>query len=225
MMTKALLTLVIALGGSIHAMVPNLAQAQTMAQIASSSGGAQEEDRLDRGSERVDGDRQRRTRSYAGFYASQRTGTYAALSPSTRTKAPDAVLISEKPADFVGTSEVEPGDDKFGHPYVKEEDAKRNYLVMYTAEWCIWCKRMYPVIKLLREEGYIVYVVDADKHPEAVKRHKVESLPTFIIMNQGQEASRIVGACLKGKLKKRLKTRKEQENESPKPAPKAPKLY
>jgi len=224
MMTKALLTLVIVCGGLTHAMVPSLAQAQTMAQIAFSGDRTQEEDRLDRGSERVDGDRQRRARSYARLSTGQRTGIYALLSPTTRTETPEAILISDRPKDFVGTSEVEPGDDKYGHPYVKEEDAQKNYMVMYTAEWCIWCQRMYPVIKTLREEGYIVYVVDADKHPEAVERHKVESLPTFIFMNKGKEASRIEGACLKGKIKRRLKTRKEQEKE-PKPELSTPRLY
>jgi thioredoxin 1 len=226
-MMKALLTLVIACGGLIHAMVPSLAQAQTVAQIAFSSDRVEDENQLDRRSRGVDRDRERRARSYAGLTAGQRTGSYALLSPATQTKTPDAVLITARPVNFVLKDDTEPGDDTYGHPYVKKEDAYKNYLVMYTAEWCIFCHRMYPIIKLLRKEGYIVYVVDADKHPEAAKQHGVENLPTFIIMNKGQEASRIVGACLKGRLKRRLKTREEQEKETPKPQPetKIPKLY
>lgn len=206
-------------------MVPSLAQAQTVAQVALSGDRAEDENQLGTGDRGTDGDSQRCRRSYAGLTNGQRTSIYSILTPSTQTKAPDAVLISAKPSDFVQRDNTEPGDDKYGHPYVKEEDAKKNYLVMYTAEWCGWCQRMYPVIKKLRAEGYIVYVVDADKHPEAVKKHGVESLPTFIVMNQGKEASRIVGMCLKGKLKRRLKTREEQEKESVEPEPETPKLY
>lgn len=224
-MMKPLLTLVIAFGGVFHAMVPTLAQTQTMAQIAVSGDRTQEEDRLDRRDRGDNGHRERCFGPDARLYPGERSGTYAALSPSTQIREPEAVLVSARPASFTATNEAEPGDDKYGHPYVKEEDAKRNYLVMYTAEWCRFCHRMYPVIKSLRKEGYIVYVVDADKHPEAVKRHKVESLPTFIVMNQGKEASRIVGLCLKGKLKRRLKTREDQEKEPPEPESTAPSLY
>lgn len=224
-MMKALLTLAIVCGGMVYGTNSTLAQTQEMAPITASSLGVEEENQLGSRDRGIDRHRERRFGSDARLYTGvQRTSIYAGISPSTRTQTSNFVLISARPADFVSNVKDEPGNATYGHPYVKKEDADKNYLVMYTAEWCIWCQGMYPIIKQLRKDGYIVYVVDADKHPEAAREHQVESLPTFIVMNQGKEASRIKGACLKLKLKRRLKTRKDQEVQ-PKPETPIPQLY
>lgn len=205
-------------------MVPNLAPAQEVVSITLSRDGEESKDQLDQGSRGNYRHRERRFGSDARLYTNvKRSSPYAAITPSTRIEAPEAVLISAKPASFV-SSNAEPGDDKYGHPFVLKEDANKNYLAVYSAKWCTPCRLMYPVLNQLREEGYIVYYIDADTHPEAVKKHQIKSLPTFIIMNKGQEASRIVGVCLKAKLKRRLKTREEQESQ-PTPKTKAPQLY
>lgn len=224
-MMKALLTLAIVCGGMFHGTNSTLAQTQEMAPVTASRTGVEEEDRLgseDRGTDRY---RKRRLGSDARLYTGvQRTSIYAGISPSTTSAQTKAVLITARPISFVSQNDTEPGDDTYGHPYVKKADAQKNYLVMYTAEWCGFCQKMYPIIDQLRKVGYIVYVVDADKHPEAVKKHRVKNLPTFIVMNQGKEASRIVGLCLKLKLKRQLKTRKDQEVQ-PKPEIPTPQLY
>lgn len=66
----------------------------------------------------------------------------------------------------------------------------------FTADWCTFCKQMKPLIedytKANPKVEYIKIDIDADK--EAADMNRVESVPTFILFNNGNMVNRINGA-------------------------------
>lgn len=94
-------------------------------------------------------------------------------------------------------------------------DCKKNYLVFFTATWCKPCKRMYPVVDSLRQQGYIIYMLDVDKFPDAARKFEANSVPTMVVMDKGQEITRFVGVTEEDELKQYVKPRKEQDDIQP----------
>jgi thioredoxin 1 len=76
----------------------------------------------------------------------------------------------------------------------------------FTADWCQPCKNIKPIVKEINRDksGLKFHMVDADIEKELVKRFKIQSLPTFIIINQGKEIKRLIGLQTKEKLQEFL---------------------
>jgi thioredoxin-like negative regulator of GroEL len=72
----------------------------------------------------------------------------------------------------------------------------------FTAEWCNPCKKTRPVVEDMKKEGFEFQMIDVDYEQSLVERFKVNSIPTFILLEDGRELSRVTGA----------KTRAELEN-------------
>lgn len=98
-------------------------------------------------------------------------------------------------------------------PYVCEREfCEKNFAMVFGADWCIACPRMYPVIEQLRREGYFVVYINTDKHPKFTHNMKVGVWPTTLVMDGGKELVRIEGVTESNEIKKFLtKTQKEQE--------------
>jgi thioredoxin 1 len=66
----------------------------------------------------------------------------------------------------------------------------------FTADWCNPCKKVKPIVEELnREQDYAKFqIIDADIEMELVKRFEIRSVPTFILMEDGIEINRIIGA-------------------------------
>ena len=97
-------------------------------------------------------------------------------------------------------------------PIVHEDPAKNfrpNCLIFWTAEWCSTCKKMYPIVEKLQEEGYVVYILDYDENRDFGRTLEVRSLPTFIIWEAQKEVARHVGLISAEELKKILKKNKQ----------------
>ena len=79
-------------------------------------------------------------------------------------------------------------------------------LFYFTADWCQPCKNIKPIIKEINRDktGLKFHMIDADIEKELVQRFKIQSLPTFIIINQGKEIKRIIGLQTKEKLQEFL---------------------
>lgn len=103
----------------------------------------------------------------------------------------------------------------------KQESCSKNYAVLFTARWCAACRIMYPMVTQLRNEGYIVYVLDVDDYPEAARLANAHSLPTTVIFDKGAEIQRHIGVTRLEVLKENLKTKDEQNTPEP-PAPPQP---
>lgn len=80
-------------------------------------------------------------------------------------------------------------------------------LVDFWAEWCGPCRAIAPILDDLADEldGQLkVAKVNVDEHPELAKEFSVRSIPTMIIMKNGQVSEQMTGAMSKPALKQKL---------------------
>lgn len=119
---------------------------------------------------------------------------------------------------FIGQDEGEEELDFTPEHIKKQGNEKKNYLVMISADWCVWCKKMYPTLLKLREDGYIIYIFETNREEfqDYAALYNVKAYPTFIVYDGGKEVDRKVGKTDEEWFKKRLKTRGEQK-EVPEP--------
>jgi thiol-disulfide isomerase/thioredoxin len=73
-------------------------------------------------------------------------------------------------------------------------------LLDFTAEWCGPCQSMAPTIHRLQAEGYPVRKVDIDRQPQLAAQYGVQSVPCFVMLAEGREVDREVGAVGYGRL-------------------------
>jgi thioredoxin 1 len=69
-------------------------------------------------------------------------------------------------------------------------------LIDFYADWCGPCRMVAPIIEELSnelEEGKIVKV-NVDESPEVSRKFMVRSIPTIVVLKDGEEFSRQVGA-------------------------------
>ena len=74
----------------------------------------------------------------------------------------------------------------------------------FTADWCGPCKKVRPIVEELnRDQSEVKFqIIDVDSEGELAKTFEVKSIPTFILIEDGQEVNRFTGA----------KTKKDLEN-------------
>lgn len=81
-------------------------------------------------------------------------------------------------------------------------------LYYFSAKWCGPCKGLAPVVEELSKElTSIQFVkVDTDENPEIIQQFGVQSVPTLVMVKDGQEVARIKGALPKPALKSWIKS-------------------
>jgi thioredoxin 2 len=75
------------------------------------------------------------------------------------------------------------------------------------AAWCGPCRMIAPTIKILASElvgKVLVGKLDVDANPRTQARFGVQSIPTLLILKDGKEIDRIVGAQSREAILKRL---------------------
>lgn len=71
------------------------------------------------------------------------------------------------------------------------------------ADWCPPCRRIAPLIEQLAVElegRALVATLDSEAYPSLIARLGINSLPTFIVFDQGAEVHRMVGLQSREKL-------------------------
>jgi thioredoxin 1 len=68
-------------------------------------------------------------------------------------------------------------------------------IIDFWAPWCGPCKQMTPVMQKLAEghPQYIVGKVDIDKSPDIASRFNIMSIPTVVILKNGQPVEQCSG--------------------------------
>lgn len=70
-----------------------------------------------------------------------------------------------------------------------------SHVLYFTAEWCNPCQRTKPIAEELLKEGLVDFVfVDVDSEVELVQKFEIKSVPTYILIQDGQETKRMNGA-------------------------------
>jgi len=80
-------------------------------------------------------------------------------------------------------------------------------LVDFWAPWCGPCRMIAPTVEALAKEydGKLkVTKVNTDENPAWAMRYGVRGIPTLLLIQDGQEADRIVGVVPKPKLQGRV---------------------
>lgn len=80
-------------------------------------------------------------------------------------------------------------------------------VVDFWAVWCGPCKAIAPVIDELANEyknKAIIGKVDVDHNPDTAAKYGIRSIPTIVLIKNGQVVDRQVGAVSKAVLKQKI---------------------
>lgn len=76
------------------------------------------------------------------------------------------------------------------------------------AAWCAPCRAIAPVVEQLAKEysGKVVFgKLNVDENPETAQRFGIMAIPTLLVIKDGEEVDRIVGALPKSQLEEKIR--------------------
>lgn len=77
-------------------------------------------------------------------------------------------------------------------------------LKYFSATWCGPCKVFKPVMQELAGQGHSIEFIDVDEQSDVATEFGVRSVPTTVVMENGQEVDRFVGAIAKEQVLERI---------------------
>ena len=66
-------------------------------------------------------------------------------------------------------------------------------LLDFSADWCVPCREMEPVLQQLEAAGFPVRRVNVDQSPELARQFAIGPIPCFVLVQNGREVRRSVG--------------------------------
>jgi thioredoxin-like negative regulator of GroEL len=73
-------------------------------------------------------------------------------------------------------------------------------ILYFSADWCQPCKNFKPIMEQVSRELPVQFV-DIDASPQLVAEYGIKSVPTVIIINNGQVSSRQAGVLTEIQIK------------------------
>lgn len=71
----------------------------------------------------------------------------------------------------------------------------------FTADWCGPCKKVRPVVEQINQDSPVKFqLIDVDSEIDLVKAFEIKSVPTFILIKDGEVVNRTTGAKTKDEL-------------------------
>ena len=96
-------------------------------------------------------------------------------------------------------------------------------LLDFYADWCGPCRTMEPVVSQLIAAGHPIRRVNVGQDRQLAARYRVTSIPCYVLLVNGQEVDRLVGASGAGEIEALLaKARLRTDCLSVPPAPQSP---
>lgn len=90
------------------------------------------------------------------------------------------------------------------------EQTAKTYPLMVVDCWAVWCapcRAIAPVVDQLAKDysGKVVFgKLNVDENPETQQRFGIMAIPTLLVMKDGKEVDRIVGALPKSQLEAKI---------------------
>ena len=81
-------------------------------------------------------------------------------------------------------------------------ESSQKVLIDFYADWCGPCKMMGPVVEEIAEEHSDVKVVkiNVDNAEDIAIKYQIMSIPTLVVVKDGQEVNRSIGLISKEKI-------------------------
>ncbi len=75
-------------------------------------------------------------------------------------------------------------------------------LVDFWATWCGPCRTLLPIIEEIaaEAEGFKVGKIDADQEPDLINQYKIRTVPTLLVIKNGEVVNKSVGVKTKNEV-------------------------
>ena len=82
------------------------------------------------------------------------------------------------------------------------KNSEKTVLLDFYADWCGPCRMVAPIVEQIAQENpqYLVAKVNVDDNPELAKAYGVVSIPTLIVMKNGEVVQKAIGAKPKAQI-------------------------
>ena len=77
-------------------------------------------------------------------------------------------------------------------------------LLDFASPYCGPCQQMMPTVESLQQAGYPIRRVDVTREPELASRFHVDRVPCFVMLSDGNEVDRVLGATDRGRLEQMI---------------------
>lgn len=78
----------------------------------------------------------------------------------------------------------------------------RGEVLDFTATWCGPCQQMSPIVSRLERQGLPIRKVDVDQERALAQKYSIQSIPTFLLVVDGEEVTRIIGQTTEAELRR-----------------------
>jgi len=77
-------------------------------------------------------------------------------------------------------------------------------LIEFYSTWCIYCKKQRIELQELEESPIWIGIIDGDENPNLIKKFKIDSYPTFVLLKHGNQIAQFSGLHTKSQLLNKL---------------------